>query len=133
MVQFLEALETELSDVLGGQLATVVPNLSLDTVNEEAELPGIEPPLVGGSVQAAEKLLAIEGLAAAVALDHLQDLRHGPLVGGEAVAALGALTAPASGAVGDAARLEGLGGGVAAGTVHSSECTGGVVFDETRQ
>jgi hypothetical protein len=70
------------------------------------------------------ELLAIEGLAAAVALDHLECFRHGALVGGEAVAAGGALAAAADSAVRDAAGLKGLGGGVAAGTIHSPESTG---------
>jgi hypothetical protein len=79
---------------------------------------------VAGPVETAEQLLPIEGLAAAVPLDHLGRLWDGPLIGGEAVTAFGALAAPADGAVGYATGLEGLGGGVAARAGHSSECTG---------
>ena len=43
-------------------------------------------------IERAEELLAIEGLAMAVALDDLEALRDGPLVGGEAMAARRALT-----------------------------------------
>src|SRR5690349_9014828 len=60
----------------------------------------------------------------AVSLDHLEELRNGPLVGREAVAATRAFTAPADRAVGSPAGLEGLRGGVAAGTVHSLKCSG---------
>ena len=62
----------------------------------------------------------------AVALDHLERLGDSPLVGGETVAALGALAAAAErrAAVG-LTGLEGGGGGVAAGTGHSGECTWG--------
>jgi hypothetical protein len=70
------------------------------------------------------ELLAIERLAAAVALDHLDRLRDGALVGREPVPAGGALAAAADGAVRDAAGLKDLGGGVAPGTIHSPESTG---------
>jgi len=117
-VEFLQAVETEPADPLGRELAAVVTHLTFNTVNEEAELAGIQLPLVGGSVETAEQLLAVEGLAAAVALDHFEGLRNGALVGGEAVAARAALAPPANGAIGDAAGLEGLRLGVAAGTGH---------------
>jgi hypothetical protein len=123
-IEISKSVETELGDALGAQLSAVVSELALNPVNEEAELPRIDVPLMRRAVQAGEELVAIEWLALAVALDHLEHLRDRPLIGGEAVAARGALTAPADSAVGDATGLEGLGGGVAAGTVHSSESTG---------
>src|SRR5204862_3573202 len=98
--------------------------LLLDGIGNEGETARIHVALVSGPGQAAQELLPIEGLTMAVALDHLHPLGHRPLVGGEAMAALGALAAPASGAVGDATGLEGLGGGVAAGAVHPWESTG---------
>ena len=53
--------------------------------------------LVSGAGQASQQLLAIERLPAAVALDHLETLRDGPLVGGEAVAASGAAVSRGAG------------------------------------
>jgi hypothetical protein len=117
-----QSIETKLSDSRGAEFAAGVPDLSFNTVNEETELPGIEGALVSSPVQAPEQLLAVEGLAMAVALDHLQSLRDRPLVGGEAMPARRALATPAKGgAVLGLAGLEDGGGGVAVGAIHSSE------------
>src|SRR4051794_28378114 len=116
-VDFLQSDETELGDARGRYLAAVLPRLAFNTVNEEGELPRVELPLVGRAVEAAEQLVPIERLAVSVALDDLQALRDRPLVGGEAMAAGRAFTAPANHPIRDAAGLEGLRGGVAAGTV----------------
>jgi hypothetical protein len=124
-VEFLQAIEAELADPSRRQLAAGLADLPFNTVNEEAELPRVELPLVGGSVERAEELVAVEGLMGAVALDHDEGLGNRALVGGEAVSARRALAAPADGAVWDATRFECLGRGVAAGTVHSSESSGG--------
>jgi hypothetical protein len=87
VVDFLQAPETELADPLGRQLAAGVADLSFNTINEETELSRVELALVSRSVETAEQLVAIEGLALAIALDHLERLRNGALVGGEAVSA----------------------------------------------
>jgi hypothetical protein len=119
MVEFPQSLQTELADPGGAQLAAGVADLTLNPVNEEAELPRIKLALVGGAIEAPEQLRAIERLAVPIALDHLQRLRDGPLVGGEAMTTLRALApAPKSGATLGLAGLEDGGGGVAAGTVH---------------
>jgi hypothetical protein len=124
-VDFSQSVETELADSGGRQLAALVPQLALDTIDDEGEAAGVDVALVAGPVEAPEQLVSIEGLAAAVALDHLEDLRDRALVGGEAMPARSTLTSPADGAVWDPAGLEGPGGGVAAGAGHSSECSGG--------
>jgi hypothetical protein len=119
----LQSFETELCDSRRAQLSTIAAELLLNTIDNGGETTWIHVAFVGGAGEAPEHLLAVEGLARAVALDHLEGLRDRPLIGGEAVTAGGALAAPADAAVRDAAGLEGLGGGVAAGTVHSSQCT----------
>jgi hypothetical protein len=123
-VELLQTGEAELGDSLGAEFSAPVAELLLDTINDEGEAAGVDVAFVAGPVEAAEQLPSIEGLAGSVPLDDLRGLRDRPLVGGEAVAARRALAAPADGAVRDAAGLEGLGGGVAPGTVHSSESTG---------
>jgi hypothetical protein len=77
-----------------------------------------------GSEERGAELVPVELLTAAVPLDHLDAFGDGPLVGGEAVAARRALAAAADGAVRHAPGLEGLGGGVAAWTVHLFKSTG---------
>jgi hypothetical protein len=123
-VELSQSVETEFGDAGGVDLTAEVAELAFNTINDQGEGAGVDVPLVACPGEAAEQLLSIEGLARAVALDHLRRLRDRPLVGREAVAAAGALAAPADGAVGDATGLEGLGGGVAAGAVHSLESTG---------
>jgi hypothetical protein len=123
-VQLSQAVQAELADAGCTQLSALLAELLLDDFDDEGEATRVHVALVGGSGQAAKELLPIEGLAGAVPLDHLEDLRNGALIGGEAMPAFGALTAPANGSVGDATGLEGPGGGVAAGAVHSSECSG---------
>jgi hypothetical protein len=123
VVEVSKTVEAELRDPSRAQLATRLAGLPLDAVDEERELPRIDIPLVGGAVEAGEELVAIEGLAAAVALDHLERLRDRAFVGGEAVTAGAAFAAPADSAIGDPPGLEGPRRGVAPGTVHSSEST----------
>jgi hypothetical protein len=124
VVEFSQAFETELTDPRRAELSAGSPDLLLDNISNEGEAAGIHVALMSGAGQASQQLLPIERLPGAIALDHLKTLGDGPLIGGEAVSARGALAAPADGAVRDAARLEGLGGGVAAGTGHSLECSG---------
>jgi hypothetical protein len=123
VVELSQSVETEIADSLRAQLPTVVTELPLNAINDEGEAAGVDVSFVAGPVEAAEQLLSIERLAGAVALDHLERLGDGTLIGGEAVAAACALAAAADGSVRHAPGLERLGGGVAAGTVHSSECT----------
>jgi hypothetical protein len=123
-VELLKAGEADVGDAGGVDLTAAVAELAFNTINDQGEGAGVDVPLVACPGEAAEQLLSIEGLATAVALDHLGDRWDGPLISGEAMTALGALAAAADGAVGYAAGLEGLGGGVAAGAVHSLESTG---------
>jgi hypothetical protein len=123
VVELLEAGEAEVGDAGGLDFPAAVAELAFNTIDDQGEGAGVDVPLVARPGEAAEQLLSIEGLAAPVALDHLRDLRDGTLVSGEAMAAAGALPAAADGAVVDAAGLEGLGGRVAARTIHSSEST----------
>jgi hypothetical protein len=124
VIEPAQTVEAELADPGGAELSAVLSQLSFDPLDQEAELPRVHVPLVARAVEAGEELVAIERLVRAVALDHPGDLRDRPLVGGEAMAAGAALTAPAYGAVRYAAGLQGSGGRVAAGAVHSSESTG---------
>src|SRR4051794_19850170 len=123
VVEFLQPVEAELGDPCGLKLAAGVADLPLHNIGNEGEAAGIDVALVAGPVEAAEQLLAIEGLAMAVPVDDDERLWDRPLVGGEAVAAGRALAAAAGGAVGDPAGLEGLRWGVAAGAVHSLKST----------
>jgi hypothetical protein len=123
-VEFLKSIETELADPGGAELASGSPDLLLDNISNEGEAAGIHVALMGRPGQASQQLLPIERLPAAIALDHYEMLGDGPLIGREAVAARAALAPAAHSAVRDAPGLEGLGGGVATGTVHSSECIG---------
>jgi hypothetical protein len=116
-------VEAELGDPGRAQLSAVVAEFLLDTINNEGEPTRVHVALVGGTGETAEELVAIERLAVAVSLDHLGNLRDGALVGGEAVAATGALAAAPDGTIRYAPSLEGLGGRVAAGAVHSSKST----------
>src|SRR4051794_28985175 len=118
-VEFAQSIETELADSLGAQLAAGVPDLLLDNIGDEGEAARIHVALVGRPGQASQQLPAIEQLPAAIALDHFETLRDGPLIGGDAMAAGAALAPPADGAIPPLAGLEGLGGGVAAGAGHS--------------
>jgi hypothetical protein len=52
-----------------------------------------------GPEERGAELVPVERLTSSVPLDHLDGLRDGPLVGGEAVAARRALAAAADGAV----------------------------------
>ena len=124
MVEISESLEAELTNPRGRQLPAGVASLPLDSIDDLVQGPRVDVALVGGADERAEKLLAIEGLAVAVALDDLQALRDRPLVGGEAMAARRALTpAPDRVTLRGAAGLEGSGGGVATRTVHLVECS----------
>jgi hypothetical protein len=87
VVELSQSVETEVGDPSGLQLTARVTNLSFNAVNEEDQLSRIERTLVCGAVQACEQLVAIERLTLAIAFDHLEGLRDGALVGGEAVPA----------------------------------------------
>src|SRR6266540_7540489 len=56
VVELRESIEAELGDPGGAQPTAVVPHLAFDPVNDEAELPRVEGPLVGGAVEALEQL-----------------------------------------------------------------------------
>jgi hypothetical protein len=110
VVELAQSIETELADPLGAQLAAGGPDLLLDNIGNEGEAAGIHVALMGGAGQASQQLLPIERLPAAIALDHFETLRDGPLIGGNAMAAGAALAPPADGAIRHPAGLEGLGG-----------------------
>ena len=78
---------------------------------DRLELVGADRPPAGRPGEPAQELLAVEALAPAVALDHVHARLLGALVGGEALAAAGALAAPAHGVRGRAGvdHLGGLG------------------------
>src|SRR5918995_2447255 len=115
-----EALEAELPDSLGRDLAHPL-RLGLDALHDRLELARVDVPLVGGANQAAAELLAVEGPAPPIPLDHLERNRDGALIGGEAMPARGALpAAPQRGAPLGLPGLEDRGRRVAAGTIHCS-------------
>ena len=70
---------------------------------------GADRPSAGRPRETAQQLLAVEALAPAVALDHVEPRLLGALVGREALAAGGALAAPAH-AVGDRTGVDHLRG-----------------------
>jgi hypothetical protein len=112
-----EALEAELPDSLGRDLAHPL-RLGLDPLHDRLQLARVDVPLVGGANQAGAELVAVEGAAPAIPLDHLERVGDGALIGGEAMAALGALPAAPHGAVRDSPGFERVGGGGAPRTVH---------------
>jgi hypothetical protein len=97
VVELPQSLEAELDDPLGAQLAALAMCGLFDSGDEGLESAGIEVPLVSRADQRAEELVAVEGLAVAIALDHHGRLRDRALEGREAVAALRALAAAAKG------------------------------------
>jgi hypothetical protein len=122
-VQSAEAFEAALADPLGPQLAAGVPELGLDALDDQIQVPWIDVALVGRPDQTGAELLAVERQPRPVALDHLEDVRNGAFIGGEAVAALRAAPPAADGVALGPAGLEDGGGGVAARTVHFTKCT----------
>ena len=118
-IELPQSLEAELADPLRLDLALSAQCGFLDPVGDRLQLARIHVALVGSAHQTAEQLLAVERLTLSVPLDHDDLIGDGPLEGGEAVAAAGALAAAAkSGAVLGVAGLQGPGGGLAAWTVH---------------
>src|SRR5262245_36010722 len=92
-IELLKSLETELADLFGLDFAVPADCGFLDPVRDRLEVTRVDVPLVRGTHQATEKLLAVEGLAAPIPLDHHRRLGDCPLEGGEAPAALRALAA----------------------------------------
>jgi hypothetical protein len=117
-VEVSEAFETEPPDLLGGQLAPGALDLAGDLLNECVDLRSSHGPLVGRSLQSAAKLLGVEALARAVALDHIDRLGIAALVGGEPLTAIGAAAASAHGAARALAGLEDVGLGSTRGAIH---------------
>ena len=122
MVEPAQPLEAELGNPLGAELASRLPRLGLDPLDDRLEVARIDVALVGGADQAAKELGSIEWLPVAVALDHFECLGNCPLIGGEAMATATALTAAPDRLCG-LPGLEDSSGCVAARTVHSSEST----------
>jgi hypothetical protein len=100
-----ETLEAELADSLGRDLAHPL-RFGLDAFHDRLELSRVDVPLVGSTNQAAAELVAVEGSAPAIPLDHHERVGNGALIGGEAVAARRAL--PAAPQRGAALGLPGL-------------------------
>jgi hypothetical protein len=123
VIELGQSIETELGDPGGHDLASGPPCFALNPVDDSLQPPGIDVALVRGPDQGAAELPAVERLAVAVPLDHLDGLGDSALVGGEAVPARRALTTPAKGATIGSARLERLAGSLATGTVHSLNCS----------
>src|SRR5207248_6090800 len=95
LVESAQLVHDQLADLAGWDLDLAPgPQLGLDLVDDALHRTGRYVPLGGGLHQAAEQLLAVEVLPAAVLLDHIEGNRLDPLVGGEALGALEAL-APA--------------------------------------
>ena len=82
-----EAALGEVADPLGLCLAAAAACLLHDPRRDLLELVGADRPPAGRPGEPAQQLLAIEALAPAVALDHLELRLLGALVGGEALAA----------------------------------------------
>ena len=77
----------EVADALGLHLAAAAARLGGDPRGHRLELVGAHRPPAGRAGQAAQQLLAVEALAPAVALEHVEARLLGALVGGEALAA----------------------------------------------
>src|SRR5206468_9349305 len=58
-VEFLQAIQAELGDPRRGELSAPVPELLLDTINDEGEAPGIHVALVCCSGEAPQELAPI--------------------------------------------------------------------------
>jgi hypothetical protein len=127
-IEPLEALEAELSDPAGAQIATGDLGLVLDPIDDQLEVAGIDVALVRRADEPGAELRPIEALAAAAALNDPGGLVLAALEAGEAPPA--ALTAPAAAdraAAFGRACLENLGGGAATRTIHHAQCTRGGV------
>jgi hypothetical protein len=123
-VERLEAAKAELADPLGCDLAAGGAGLALDAVGDRLERARVDLALVRGAHERAPELAAVEGLAAAAALDHHDRLAEAALERGEALAAAPALApAPDRGAAVGGAGLERARGAVAGGTVHLLQST----------
>src|SRR6185436_19759626 len=85
----------QVADARGLDLGAAAARLLHDPRADRLELVGADRPSAGRPRETAQQLLAVEALAPAVALDHLQLRLLGALVGREALATGGALTAPA--------------------------------------
>src|SRR5512133_3961148 len=118
-----EAALGEVADAGGLRLAAAAASLLGDPGRDRLELVGADRPAAGRPGETAQQLLAIEALAPAVALDHVDARFLDALVGREALAALAAL-APAAHAVRAGAGVDHLGGiGRAEGAKHTGNST----------
>jgi hypothetical protein len=126
-VEVSETLEAEPPDLLGGHRATRALDLVVDLLHQFVDLRSTDRALVCGPPQTAAQLLGIEALARPVALDHVGGLGVAALVGGEALAAIGAAAAPAHGAARTLASLEDVGLGSARRTIHAGNDSGASV------
>src|SRR5215211_1531656 len=108
----------EVADLAGLDLRSTPPGGRRDRVRQLFQLLRAHGPLVGGALEPSQELLGVESLAAAVPLRD-GHVRLCALVGGEAVAAAGALATAADGI----ARIAGVhhagGVGLAERTVHT--------------
>src|SRR3954447_14080124 len=93
-VQPREPAERELAHPFGRSLAAFAPDCRFDRVNDLVEPLGLDRPLGRRPLKPAQELVAVERLAAPLALDHVHPDRLGPLVAREALAAAFALAAP---------------------------------------
>jgi len=97
-VEYLEVVHDELADLGGGAFALgCVHEEGLACVDDGLEPRGGDGALFAGAQQAAENLLALKALAAAVFFDDHVGNFVDALVGGEAAVALLAFTAAADG------------------------------------
>src|SRR5215211_897309 len=76
-VELAQAVEAELGDSGGWQLACRVADLSLNTISNEGEAAGVDVAFMAGPGEAAKQLLTIERLPGPVPLDHRELLRYG--------------------------------------------------------